>query len=203
MTIDPQGLLPPAGPDSSEEIDALRDGTRVRIRRVYRGDRRALEDFLARLSPESFEQRFFAAVSSGFAAEELLRVASDAQCVAVLMETVGETRPRIVAHAEFVRGQDGRPIAEAAFLVADEFQGKGAATLLLWHLARAARARGIRTLEAVTQVVNVQMLRVAFDAGYPFKVTRVGDMAWVTLDISSERQLAICPVPPPTNAASA
>ncbi len=189
------------------EIDALRDGTRVQIRPVRPSDRAALEEFARRLSVEAVELRYFAPLPRSRVAEELLGEDQRPERYAIVMETVGPGAHRIVAHAEFVRARGGRAAAEAAFVVADSFQGRGAATLLLWHLARAARAQGMRTLETLALRTNAAMLAVCFDAGYPFTVSLEEELARVELDISSERQTALCrlderPLPRPVGAGS-
>ena len=186
---------PPEHFGDLEEIDALRDGTRVRIRRVRPDDLAGLEAFVARLSPDSVESRYFSPVSASVATREMLGTGKEPGRVAVVMETVGGTSPRIVGHAEYVRDPNGRPVAEAAFVIADAFQGKGAGTLLLWHLARTARSEGIRTLEAITLRVNAAMLGVCFDAGYPCEVSVEDESARIALDISSERHTALCMLP--------
>ena len=56
--------------------------------------------------------------------------------------------------------------AEAAFLVEDSQQGRGLGSILLEHLAAAARERGIRRFTAEVLGQNTKMLGVFMDAGY-------------------------------------
>ena len=119
----------------------LRDGQPVTIRRITEEDGALLEEFLSRLSDSSLAVRFFAPVPRSTAFVELWKgVASPERC-ALLMLITENAQPSVIAHAEFVRDGIKAPAAEVAFLVEDAYQGHGCATLLLWRLARAARAR--------------------------------------------------------------
>ena len=57
-------------------------------------------------------------------------------------------------------------VAEVAFVVADEHQGRGVGTLLLEHLAVLARAQGIHTFAADTLPNNAKMLGMFAAAGW-------------------------------------
>ena len=70
---------------------------------------------------------------------------------------------------EGTAGADGAPVdgpAEIAFVVRDDHQGRGLGSILLEHLAAAARERGVRRFEAEVLAENNQMVRVFRDAGY-------------------------------------
>ena len=56
--------------------------------------------------------------------------------------------------------------AEIAFVVRDDHQGRGLGSILLEHLAAAARERGVARFEAEVLAENNQMVRVFRDAGY-------------------------------------
>ncbi|HEY0509877.1 MAG TPA: bifunctional GNAT family N-acetyltransferase/acetate--CoA ligase family protein [Blastococcus sp.] len=56
--------------------------------------------------------------------------------------------------------------AEVAFLVEDAHQGRGLGSVLLEHLAAAARERGIKRFVAEVLAQNSKMVRVFQDAGY-------------------------------------
>ncbi|MDT4940300.1 MAG: hypothetical protein QOJ34_389, partial [Pseudonocardiales bacterium] len=71
--------------------------------------------------------------------------------------------------------------AEVAFVVADEHQGRGIGSVLLEHLAAAARETGvIRRFHAVVLAENVGMIRVFRDAGY--ETTRHVEYGEVSLE---------------------
>ena len=74
----------------------------------------------------------------------------------------------IVAHAAYMRETPGR--AEVAFVVADEWQGRGIATVLLAHLSELASAEGIATFTAVVLPDNRRMIQVFRDSGFAVEV---------------------------------
>jgi acetyl coenzyme A synthetase (ADP forming)-like protein len=76
---------------------------------------------------------------------------------------------RVVAIAEYARLRDPTA-AEVAFTVADDFQGRGAATRLLEQLAVRAAEVGIEEFVAEVLSENSPMLAVFRDAG--FEITR-------------------------------
>ncbi len=72
---------------------------------------------------------------------------------------------QIVAVGRYER-EAGTDEAEVAFVVADEHQGRGIGSVLLEHLAAAARESGISRFQAVVLAENRAMVRVFRDAGY-------------------------------------
>lgn len=172
----------------------LRDGQRVTVRRMSGEDRVGIERFLGRLSDSSLAVRFFAPVPRSTALAELLRgPASSERCpLIVVAELRGE--PEIVAHAEYVRDGPGARAAEVAFLVEEDFQGHGCATLLLWRLARAARKDGIQEFHASVLMENDQMLEVFRGSGFPTEEWWGPDAVQVTFPISDRYE------PPPSHA---
>src|SRR5699024_2152203 len=72
---------------------------------------------------------------------------------------------RLVDDREYPDGD----IAEVAFNVSDQAQGRGLGSILLEHLAAAGRERGIRGFVADVLPANTRMLRVFSDAGYDVK----------------------------------
>jgi GNAT superfamily N-acetyltransferase len=84
---------------------------------------------------------------------------------------VVETEEGLVAVGRFDR-QRGMPEAEVAFVVADDYQHHGIASLLLDELAQAAWARGITSFVAQTLCENKAMLNVFHHSGFEI-TTRV------------------------------
>ncbi|MEV0067913.1 GNAT family N-acetyltransferase [Amycolatopsis sp. NPDC050768] len=76
--------------------------------------------------------------------------------------------------------------AEVALVVDGTRQTHGVATLLLEHLAVAARAAGLTRFVAEVLAENSQVIRVFSDLGFPYKVTRDGPEWTVTLWLDAE-----------------
>ena len=143
---------------------ALRDGSTVRVREVRAGDVDGLRALLAGLSDNSRWLRF---LSAGANLDRAAEQGADPGDGAGLVVTVGAPE-RIVAHAMFARETPER--AELAFEVADEWHGRGIATILLAHLAGVAAAAGVTTFVAYVHPSNRRMIGVFRESGFPVEV---------------------------------
>ena len=141
---------------------ALRDGSTLQVRATRASDAGALAAFLDSLSSQALWFRFLGGVD----AERMARMLVDSGVG--LLATAG-AEGEIVAHACYVPDAPGR--AEVAFAVADDWQGRGVATLMLVQLAELADAAHITTLTAMVHPSNHRMLHVFRDSGFPLEVT--------------------------------
>jgi acetate---CoA ligase (ADP-forming) len=141
----------------------LRDGATVRVRPAVADDVDAVAAFLDGLSADA---RWFRFLGGGISAERAARGLIDRGVG--LVATAGVDGD-VVAHACFVpEPKDER--AELAFAVADAWQGRGIATLMLAHLEQLAEAAGIVTLTAVVHPSNYRMMTVLRDSGFAMDV---------------------------------
>ncbi len=142
----------------------LRDGTSVVIRHVGKADLEAIKALFSRMSPTSIHHRFFAAkrelVPSDLVWLDRLDGDDEVALAAVLND-------RVIGIGRYTVVEPG--IAEVAFDVADADQGRGIGTLLLEHLARIARARGLAAFRAEVEADNEQMLEVFGRSGFPVR----------------------------------
>lgn len=168
----------------------LRDGTPVRVRPARAHDRSAVLAFVRGLSLDSFELRFFSAVHAELAVDEILAPPASGARLSLLMESLVDSE--IIAQGEFDRSRATPTEAEVAFLVADGHQGQGAATLLLWELARRGRRAGIRRFTAIVLPENFVMRAVFLAAGFPCLLSYSEGETRVEMDIAREPQLALC-----------
>jgi len=144
---------------------ALRDGSIVYLRPLRGDDEAALRACLEGVSPESLRRRFCGTTDLARAATSLVRDCGPDD-VALVVEA--GSSPEIVAHAASFPLRTSR--AEVAFLVTDEWQGRGLGSLLLSRLARAAELNGVTTLVADVLPRNRAMLAVFERSGYPVEV---------------------------------
>ena len=146
----------------ASEVDvALRDGSSLHIRPVSTEDRAAMSAFLQELSPEALGLRFFGGVNLEWVSTWSVEV-DDAERWALVATTGPEQR--IVAHAAYVHTAGDR--AEVAFMVSDDWQGLGIATIMLGHLAAVAEEHGIAMFTAEVLTHNRRMIDVFRDSGY-------------------------------------
>ena len=138
----------------------LRDGSTLRLRAPARTDADALAAFFGGLSDRSSYLRFHGIrrIDASFV-EHFLE--PDWQDKGVLVGELADAAGagRIVAVAEYVRLRDETG-AEAAFVVADEHQGRGIGTRLLERLAARAAEAGIERFVAEVLPENLPMLKV-------------------------------------------
>jgi RimJ/RimL family protein N-acetyltransferase len=175
-----------AGDRTAEEDSflELHDRTPVIVHRARARDRAEVVEFVNRLSPDAIELRFCGPVRGDTVTQEVLGSAGSEDRLSLLMETLEEV-PRMVGNAEYVRYRQDPLRAEVAFLVADDFQGRGASTLLLQDLARRARSVGIRWFTAVVMAENLAMRDVFLRAGFPYRVVCDGPSTVIELDIGT------------------
>jgi acetate---CoA ligase (ADP-forming) len=139
----------------------LRDGSTLRLRAPEAADGDDLLDFFTSLSERSRFLRFhgFSALNRSLV-DPVLDPDWDERGA-----LLGCLDGRIVAIANYVRLRDRR-VAEVAFTVHDDFQGRGIGTRLLEQLATAAAAVGIEEFLAEVLPDNRSMLSVFRDAGF-------------------------------------
>ena len=148
-------------PGEWEADVVLRDGGVAHVRPIRPQDAEAVQRFHAGQSAESIYLRFFAPIQA-LSDRDLKRFTEvDHVDRVALVATLGE---RIVGIARFER--TAPTTADVAFNIADSDQGRGLGSVLLEHLAAAARERGIQRFVADVLPQNRRMLSVFDEAGY-------------------------------------
>ncbi|MGZ8715670.1 MAG: bifunctional acetate--CoA ligase family protein/GNAT family N-acetyltransferase [Gaiellaceae bacterium] len=136
------------------------------MRAPARGDAGALVAFFERLSEHSRYLRFHGVRRIDATLVEYFLDPNWVDRGALIGAlTDAERNERVVALAEYARLRDPMT-AEVAFTVADELQGRGAATRLLEQLASRAAEVGIEQFVAEVLPENTAMLAVFRDAGF-------------------------------------
>ena len=74
--------------------------------------------------------------------------------------------------------------AEVAFVVVDEYQGRGIGRALMRHLTSIACAAGLRTLIAEVLPENTAMLGLFKTCGLLSRTRREGEVVHVTISLS-------------------
>ena len=164
------------------------DGGVVHLRPIRPADAPAVVEFHARLSPRTRYLRYFGPYPQIPPRDlERFTVVDHHDHVAFVGILGGE----IVAIGRYVRLGDS-PSAEVAFVVRDDHQGRGLGSILLEHLAAAARESGLRRFEAEVLAENHQMVRVFREAGYQVSREYAEGALHLEFDVeATERSLAV------------
>ena len=178
----------------------LRDGSTAFIRPVEPEDAALLIAFKDNLSEESLRRRFQGIVTT----EAFLKAMmldnttrenagenarehtggnageNTGENAALIVLSGNPEQPSIIAHGEYIL--EKAATAEVAFLVKDEYHGKGLGTLLLERLAMIASRHGIQHFFAETEYKNHKMVDVFRSSG--FTTNQKGQHNYLELDFS-------------------
>ena len=174
---------------SEYEFDVLlRDGSGATIRPIRPDDAHLLADFFERMGPESRYFRFFGVKRSLDPVEIAYFTTVDYDSRMALVALVGGS---MVAVGRYDVLDHDPTVAEVAFAVADDQQGRGLGTELLQLLTTYARSRGIVGFRAFVLPENRQMLRVFRNSGFELNRTLEDGVYTVDFPVSeSEDSLA-------------
>ncbi|GAB7043124.1 MULTISPECIES: bifunctional acetate--CoA ligase family protein/GNAT family N-acetyltransferase [Catenuloplanes] len=151
-------------PITARDADVLlSDGTTAHLRQIRPADAPAIVAMHSRFSERTRYLRYFSPYPR-IPERDLRRfVTVDHHDREALVLTSGG---EIFAVGRYERLGADSPEAEVAFVVEDAHQGRGIGSVLLEHLAAAARQEGITRFVAEVLPANGAMLRVFADAGY-------------------------------------
>jgi len=173
---------------------ALRDGTPVCMRAIRPDDKDRLRLGFAQLSPQSVYQRFLHPVKE--LTIDYLRKLTELDFrnhVGLVLTVEEKGSETLVAVGRFVRLAPDADEAEVAFTVADKYQQRGAASLLMQSLIRFARACGIRKLVAILLQDNRAMFRVLENSKLPLRREFEDGNLRVVLDLGEQASVALEP----------
>jgi len=144
----------------------LKDGQGVLLRPATPQDVPLVKEFMKRLSQESLRMRFMASVSE--VPEQIIvdMCSTDLTDRGCILAITGEGENEAVAGLGNYVGLGNGKSAEVAFLVADEYQGRGISTTILERLAGLAAAQGYVEFEAEVLFENRAMLNVFKSSGF-------------------------------------
>ena len=164
-------------------IEALRDGCRVEFRALRPDDRADLIAAVGRTSDRSLHRHFFG-LKRGFTDQEAAYFVNvDFVNHVALVALIDEERRSVIAGGgRYIVVQPGQ--AEVAFVVVDEYQGRGIGGALMRHLTSIACAAGLRTFIAEILPENTSMLQLFKTSGRPLSMRREDQVVHVTIWLS-------------------
>jgi protein lysine acetyltransferase len=165
-----------------------RDGTELMLRPVLPGDSQRVAHGQVMFSPETLYRRF---LSVRAPTETVLTYLFEVDYVDhfVWVVTDGEDGP-VIADGRFVRDHHDPTVAEIAFTVADEYQGRGIGSLLFAALAIAARIDGIERFAARVLADNLPARALLDRLDAPWVREEPGVVA-TTIDVPDAKKLPV------------
>lgn len=171
LSIDPRNYVATA---------TLKGGLDVTIRALRPDDRERVARAVRGLERQSIYYRLFShrneLTEAGL--DRIMKFDPD-QEVALLVTTAVAGEETVIGSGRYVRSAPDK--AEVAFVVEEDYHGRGIAGQLLRHLAIVARNRGITTFEADVLAGNKAMQAVFARTGWPMQSQRDGGALHVTL----------------------
>jgi acetyltransferase len=161
------------------DVVRLAGGERIVVRPVLPQDEDLTSQFFGDLPAPARYDRFMNPMRN--LPPELVKRFTNidyASHLALVAETFAGGRETVVAEARYALKGDA-PVAEFAVSVADRWQGKGLASLLLDKLLCRAASAGVERVVGETLATNARMLHLARKAG--FTVARSPDVRGLVL----------------------
>ncbi len=155
----------PEGLEYTEHV-LLKNGQGVLFKTAKSNDIPLVESFMKRISQESLRMRFMASVSE--ISQKIIHelCSGDFSQSGCLLAITGEDNDtKVIGLGNYVASGNGHT-AEVAFLIEDEYQGRGISTLLLERLAGIAAANGFVDFEAEVLPDNQPMMNVFKSSGF-------------------------------------
>jgi protein lysine acetyltransferase len=166
----------------------MRDGSWLYLRPVLPGDVERNSDGTIEYSSDTLYRRFQTPrTPSKSLMTYLFEVDYKDHFVWVMTE--GPEGP-VVADARFVRDETDPTLAEVAFIVGDDYQGRGIGSFLMAALAVAARGDGVRRFSARVLSDNLAMRTILDGFGAQWQREDLGVVTTV-IDVPALRDLSI------------
>lgn len=155
-------------PDQIACTQEFKDDLLVNFRAIKPSDEEAMRRLFYRFSDQSVYYRYFSPIKTmpHKKMQEYVNVDYRGTMSVVGLVIRPSGKRRIVAEGRYVRHKD-RPFGDVAFVVDEDYQGRGIATYLLNMIIRLARDRGIEGLTADVLATNKAMMKVFERCPYP------------------------------------
>jgi GNAT superfamily N-acetyltransferase len=152
-------------PSHYETEVLLKDGSRMRLRPIRRGDTDSWMAFVSRLSTRTKYLRFHSLPKLTMDDAVRFCTVDYLNTFAFVAKVLADHREDIVAIGRYIR-LPNKDSAEVALAIEDAYQGKGIGTKLMEWLTNVARENGITAFEADVLAENREMMTVFRDYGF-------------------------------------
>jgi acyl-CoA hydrolase/GNAT superfamily N-acetyltransferase len=147
----------------------FKNGLTLRFRAIKPSDEEEMRKLFYRFSDNAVYYRYFSAIKSMPHRKMQEYVNVDYQRIMSIVGTVEEAGTEtIIAEGRYARHHD-RPFADVAFVVDENYQGRGIASFLFEKLIQVARGHGIEGFTADVLADNKPMMKVFEKAPFPIR----------------------------------
>jgi GNAT superfamily N-acetyltransferase len=155
-------------PRELEHSHSFKGNLLLRLRAIKPSDEDQMRRLFYRFSEEDVYYRYFSPVKTMPHTKMQSYVNIDYRNTVSIVGLVGpKGEGRLVAEARYVRNQENL-FADVAFIVDEEYQGKGIASYLYQLLINVAKKNGVEGFTADVLTTNTGMLQVFRKGPYPF-----------------------------------
>ena len=173
-------------PHDLTTVHTFKGGLKVRFRAIRPSDEEGMRRLFYRFSDEAVYYRYFTPVKTMTHGRTQEYVNIDYRNHMSIVGLLGPPGAgTIIAEARYVK-VEGQPYADTAYVVDEEYSGRGIATYMLHLLIKTARERGIKGITADVLPTNKGMRRVLEKAPYPIKLEREADFYHITIPFPEE-----------------
>jgi len=166
-------------------------GTSVRFRAIKPSDEEDMRKLFYRFSDKAVYYRYFSPIKTmpHMMMQEYVNVDYGHTMSIVGLAGDSDGRVRVIAEGRYALSK-GRPYADVAFVVDENFQGLGIGSFLLNALIGIARKRGVEGFTADLLIENKPMLKVFEKAPFPLHAVVKGGTYELTIPFSEEAEPA-------------
>ncbi|WP_405970247.1 GNAT family N-acetyltransferase [Streptomyces sp. NBC_00988] len=175
----------PPYPEDLERPGLVRTGRSTFVRPVRPEDADRLVAFVGGLSRATLAYRSLGPVVR--ARDDVIRRGAHVDYLNELA-LVALAGDEIAGLVRYVRDPEEPEHAEVTFTIRDDHQSEGFGRLLLEHIAAAARARGIRVLEADVLADNTRMINVFLGSGFRVESGPPGQIVHFEIAVDPQAQ---------------
>ncbi|MEU0941316.1 GNAT family N-acetyltransferase [Streptomyces canus] len=172
-------------PEDLERPGLVRTGRSTFVRPIRPEDADRLVAFVGTLSRATLAYRSLGPVVR--ARDDVIRRGAHVDYLNELA-LVALDGDEIAGLVRYVRDPEEPEHAEVTFTIRDDHQSEGFGRLLLEHIAAAARARGIRVLEADVLADNARMINVFLGSGYRTQAGPPGQIIHFEIAVDPQAQ---------------
>jgi acyl-CoA hydrolase/GNAT superfamily N-acetyltransferase len=171
-------------PANIATVETVKGDLKLRIRAIKPSDEECMRHLFYRFSDEAVYSRYFRSVSSMPHAKMQEYVNVDWNQVMSIVALVGEEEEsRIIAEARYIKIPNSF-LAEVVFVVDEDFQRRGIASLLYKMLIKLARERGVKGFIAEVLFSNVAIMSVFQKGDLPVKAHLEGGIYQLNIPLT-------------------